>query len=340
MRLTPAASWCTSSACTRGSARRSHAVRGGPVSPPHPVWYTFAVLPPLPYWGEILSITAALVWAVAVILFRQAGDRTSPLALNFFKNTVAVVLLVPTVLLSDLPLLPHRPAGDYLLLAGSALLGIALADTLFFAALRRLGAGLLAVVDTLYSPSVIVLSACFLGEKVGPPVLAGAGLVVGAVVVGAADRPPAGRTQRDIAVGVVFGALAMLFMAIGVVMIKRMLDTTPVLWASLVRLAAGGIGLMPWLAVRSARREILAILRPSRAWRFALPAAVLGSYLAMMAWIGGIKYAQTSVAAVLNQMSTIFIFLFAALLLKEPLTVRRSIAVAMAFAGAWLVVQH
>jgi drug/metabolite transporter (DMT)-like permease len=304
------------------------------------VWYTFAVVPPLPYWGEILSISAALVWAVAVILFRKAGDHTSPLALNFFKNLIAVVLLLPTVLLSGQPLFPHRPAGDYVLLAGSALFGISLADTLFFAALQRLGAGLLAVVDTLYSPSVIVLAACFISEPVGLPVVAGAGLVASAVAVGAADRPPAGRTRRDIGVGVALGAAAMVFMAIGVVMIKRLLDTTPVLWASLVRLAAGGLGLLPWLGGRATRGEILAILRPSRAWRYAIPAAVLGSYLAMILWIGGIKYAPASVAAVLNQMSTIFIFLLAALLLKEPLTLRRILAVAMAFAGAWLVVQH
>jgi drug/metabolite transporter (DMT)-like permease len=304
------------------------------------VWYTFAVAPPLPFWGEILSITSALLWAVAVILFRKAGDDTPPLALNFFKNTVAVVMLVPTLWLAGVPLLPHRPGADYALLAGSALLGISLADTLFFAALRRLGAGLLAVVDTLYSPSVIVLSAWILSERAGVPMIAGAGLVIGAVVVGAADRPPPDRTRRDIAIGVLFGAVAMVLMAVGIVMIKRLLDTTPVLWASLVRLLVGAVGLLPWLAVRRARADIVAILRPSRAWRCAIPASVLGSYLAMVTWIGGMKYAQASVAAVLNQMSTICIFVFAALLLKEPLTLRRSIAVAMAFAGAVLVVRH
>jgi drug/metabolite transporter (DMT)-like permease len=160
------------------------------------------------------------------------------------------------------------------------------------------------------------------------------------VVVGAAGRPPPGRNARDITIGVVLGALAMVAMAVGVVLIKRLLDTTPVLWASLVRLFVGGVGLLPWLAVRRARADIAAIMRPSRAWRYALPASVLGSYVAMVAWIGGMKYAQASVAAVLNQMSTIFILLFAALMLKEPLTPRRIIAVAMAFAGALLVLQH
>lgn len=305
-----------------------------------PVWYTFVVVPPLPFWGEILSVTAALVWAVSVILFRKAGDATPPVALNFFKNVVAVVLFVPTLLVAGIPLLPHRPVADYALLAGSALLGISLADTLFFAALRRLGAGLVAVVDTLYSPMVILLAASFLDERIGPLMLVGSGLVIGAVVVGAADRPPPGRHTRDIAVGVLFGCCAMVLMATGVVMIKRLLDTTSVLWVSFVRLAVGALGLTPWLAGRRVRGEILAILRPSRAWLHALPPSVLGSYVAMVAWIGGIKYAQASVAAVLNQMSTIFIFLLAALLLKEPLTLRRSIAVAMAFAGALLVVQH
>lgn len=304
------------------------------------MWYTFVMVPPLPFWGEILSVTAALVWAVAVILFRKAGDSTPPAALNFFKNIVAALLLVPTVLLSGESLFPRRAPADYLVLAGSALLGIAIADTLFFAALQRLGAGLVAVVDTLYSPAVLVFAALFLGERAGLPVLAGAGLIMSAVAVGAADRPPAGRTRRDITVGVVFGVLAMVFMAAGVVMMKQVLATTSVLWASFIRLASGALGLLPLLAIRQTRQEFAAILRPSKAWRHALPPAVLGSYVAMIAWIGGMKFAPVSIAAVLNQMSTIFIFLLAALVLKEPLTPRRSVAVAMAFLGALLVVRY
>ena len=49
----------------------------------------------------------------------------------------------------------------------SGLLGIAIADTLVFMALRRLGAALLAIVDCIYAPTVILLSVMVLDVAEG-----------------------------------------------------------------------------------------------------------------------------------------------------------------------------
>ncbi|MBZ5640188.1 MAG: DMT family transporter [Acidobacteriia bacterium] len=287
--------------------------------------------------GEILSLTAALAWAVGVILFRKIGETTSAVALNLFKNVVTVALLVFALVLAGLPLFPDRPRSDWLLLAGSGVLGISLADTLFFLALERLGAGLVAVVDTLYSPSVIGLSVLFLGERFGLQVLVGAALVVGAILTGSADRPPPGSTRRDIVVGTILGAAAMICTACGIVMVKEMLGTVPVLWAAAVRMTFGVAGLLPLMLVPRWRSDAAAIFLPSRAWGLAIPASVLGSCLSMTAWLAGYKYTLASVAAVLNQLSTIFIVVLAAIFLKEPMTPRRTLAVAMAVTGAVLV---
>jgi drug/metabolite transporter (DMT)-like permease len=48
------------------------------------------------------------------------------------------------------------------------------------------------------------------------------------------------------------------------------------------------------------------------------------------------KYAQASVAAVLNQLNTIFIVVIAAIFLKERLTAWKIAAVVLAFIGAYL----
>jgi drug/metabolite transporter (DMT)-like permease len=57
----------------------------------------------------------------------------------------------------------------------------------------------------------------------------------------------------------------------------------------------------------------------------------------MATWVGGMKYTQASIASALNQTSTIFIFIFAGIILKEPLNLKRTIAIAMAFIGMLLV---
>lgn len=293
---------------------------------------------PIPLLGETLSLSSALAWAAAVILFKKLGEHVSAPALNLFKNGVAAVLLFLTIPLMGLAFIPHRPPLDWVLLALSGVLGISVADTLFLAALNRLGAGLVAVVDTLYSPAVIVLSYALLGERPGWQVLVGGLFIIGAILVGAAGPPDAGKTRRQIIEGVILGCLGVVLMGVGIVMVQNLLATESVVWVSGVRVFFGTIGLLPLLFIRDRRAEIVRLPRSRAVWRLGFPAAFVGAYLAMIAWIGGFKFTQASVAAILNQTTTVFIFLFAALFLREPLNLKRSLAVAMAMAGAVIVV--
>ncbi len=64
---------------------------------------------------------------------------------------------------------------------------------------------------------------------------------------------------------------------------------------------------------------------------------MLGSYLALIFWIAGMKYSQVGVAAILNQSSTIYILILAALVLGEPFTRRKLVASVLAVAGILLV---
>lgn len=291
----------------------------------------------VPYVGEFLALLAAAAWSAGVILFRKMGDDVSAIGLNLFKNCVTVALLIVTMLVLGEPLVPERPATDWVLLAVSGTLGISVADTLFFVALSRLGAGMIAVVDTLYSPAVIAFSIAFLGERVGLGVLVGGVLVAAAILVGAAGRPPEGRTRGDISLGVACGVIAILCMAGGIVMVKEILQTAPLVWAACVRMSAGLLGLLPLMIAPSVRRSVAPLFRPRGEWRLAIPASVLGAYVSMTAWLGGFKFTLASVAAILNQLSTIFIFVLAAVFLGESMSLRRTLAVIMAVAGALLV---
>ena len=56
--------------------------------------------------GEVLAIASGVVWAAAVILYRVTGRSVHPLALNLFKSTFALVVMVPTMLLLGKPFFP------------------------------------------------------------------------------------------------------------------------------------------------------------------------------------------------------------------------------------------
>src|SRR4030042_3975119 len=119
----------------------------------------------VPYLGETLALLTAVAWAIAVISCKRSGETVHPIALNVFKNILALVLFLPTLPLFGESFFHDAPTGDYLLLLASGALGIGLADTLYFMSLNRLGAGLSAIVDCTYSPFVIALSIVWLGES-------------------------------------------------------------------------------------------------------------------------------------------------------------------------------
>lgn len=278
------------------------------------------------------------MWAFAVILFKKSGETVHPIGLNLFKDLFALVLFLPTMWLFGETLWRDAPAADYALLLASGALGIGVGDTFFFKSLNLLGAGLTAVVDCLYSPFIIGLSLLFLAEKLGALQVVGAALVVAAVLAASLEWRKGGVIgRRDLAFGILYGVLALASMAVGIVMIKPLLERSPLLWATEIRVIGGAAALAVILLFHPRRRAIVSSVVSTRGWRYMLGGSFVGAYLAMVFWLAGMKYTQASIAAALNQTANVFIFIFAALLLREPITRRRTLGIVLGFAGAVLV---
>lgn len=290
-----------------------------------------------PYQGEAYSLACAIIWALAVVLFRLSGQRVSPLALNLFKNAVAVVLFAVTIAALGMDFTPDVGARSYILLAVSGLFGLAIADTIYFKSLNILGAGLLSIVACLYSPSVIFFSMVFLNERLSAGDISGAALILSSVLLSSKHKPPHGINRAQLVTGIVLGAVSVVFMGLGVAIAKPALNHSPVLWATALRLATATVVLGLLSPLTLDRRRTWACFKPSSAWRITLPASVVGAYLAMVLWIAGIKYTTASVAAILNQTSVIWVLPFAALILGEKITATKIAAVSLALVGVVLV---
>lgn len=292
--------------------------------------------------GSVFALGSAFFWACAVILFKKSGETFSPISLNIYKSVVGLLLVSATMLLLGIPFFPDQPLNSWLLLSLSGFLGITLADLFFFMALNRLGAGMAAIVECLYLPSVLFFSYLLLDEHLGAGGIAGGLLVLAAVLVGSLRKkdlaltpglPSATRVPAIIA-----GVLAMIFLALGIVIIKEILTHTDVFWATLVRLSAAIVTLLILVACHPGRKRFYSELKWSRSWLVALPASICGNYIALLLWVAGMKYTTASQAAILNQMSTIFIFILAAVFLKEKITANKGVAIVMAISGALITI--
>lgn len=290
------------------------------------------------YLGESFALGSALVWAVAIILFRISGKTVHPLGLNFFKSLLSIFLLIGTMLALGESIFPKVQWKTYGLLLFSGAIGIGAADTLLFASLNRLGAGLSAIVACSYSPFVIFLSAAFIGERMIGVQLFGVALIILAVLMISQKWVKTDIRRKDLIAGIFLGLTAMFLTAVGIVIMKPILNTSSILWTLLIRTVGGILLLSLVLLFHPKSQSIWTSIMSVKNWGVMLPGSLLGGYLAFIAWTGGMKYIQASEASALNQMSTIFIFILGIIFLRESVTKERIIALLMAVTGVLFVI--
>lgn len=292
----------------------------------------------IPFVGEFYSILTAFVWAVAVIFFKKSGETVHPIMLNIFKNVLAFILYFFTIIVIGIDLPSDTSIQFYVILIASGALGIGVADTFFFASLNRLGAGLSAIVDCMYSPSIIILSVIFLNEKMTFWPIIGVLLILSAILTITSKKGRVYITKHDLFIGILYGAIAMVTMAISIVMVKHILAVTNVLFVVQIRFI-GGIAVMLFiLGFHPKRKIIYQSLFTKKNWGYTIAGSFIGAYLATIIWMAGMKYTQASIASALNQTSSLFIFIFAAMFLHEPLNRYRVAGLILGITGVFFVI--
>ncbi len=292
--------------------------------------------------GATYALLTALTWSVASMFFKRAGEAMHPIPLSIINCAVGLACMLLLGLVTGVELTPEVPWPTTVLFAVSGAMGIGIADSLYFLCLNDVGAGRAAIIETAYGPLTVLGAYLYLGERMTARDVVGALLVVsGIFLVGfearAQDAAPVSKLRA--LRGVAAGLGACLFFAIAIIAIKAQLPEHDVSWVALVRM---GGGLIATVAIALARpawlRATIAAFKPQPAWRFALPAAFFGMFLSMQLWVAGFKYAKASIAAILNQTSTLFIVVLAAIFLGEKLTPMKILAVVLGFIGSILVV--
>ncbi len=225
------------------------------------------------------ALAAALCWTLASLLWRRLPTSLPAVSLNLLKNLLAFALLLPLVVF-----LPWQmPLPTLLLLALSGVVGIALGDSLYFAALRRLGTRRTLTLDAGGPAVTAVAGVALLGEVPRPEQWLGIALISLAVLLVALQRPastaswvlaPRGRSPH---LGVVLALSALVCGSAGALLARAALrggDLSP-LQAASVRLGAAALVLLPLLSriPPPGRRP-----RPAqRRWPLLLLATLLGT---------------------------------------------------------------
>ena len=290
-----------------------------------------------PSIGIGAALGSAASWALGAILFKRIGERMSPLAMTLAKAVVSVIFLgIALLFLGFSRIAPH----DLGMLVASGLVGIAVGDTLFFAALQHLGPQTLVVLMMVGQVATALLALVFLGERPSPKAWVGIGcVIVGVAIVLWANL--SGERQRSRTRGIVLGLLSVACMAVSVIFAKQGLDGgAPVsetmqqtMQGTCVRMLAGAVGIALFGLFTGQLRAWFAEGRNARlagSFLFAVCVVTFGGFwLSLLA----IRHVDVAIANTLNSLEPVFVLPLAAILLKEKITALQVVGTLTALAG-------
>ncbi len=201
--------------------------------------------------GVAAALGAALGWTLASSLWRRLPPSLGAARLNLLKNLLALAMLaVPLALVVATRGLSSLPGRGLALLAASGVLGIAAGDSLFFAALRRLGTRRTLTVEAGGPALTAAVAALLLGEALGLQQWAGIGLISVALVLVARQTTPAAlEADGPAAAGLLLAAAAMVCGSAGALLARAALQDGAIspLAATGLRLAAASVVMLPLL---------------------------------------------------------------------------------------------
>jgi len=200
--------------------------------------------------GVLAGLAAALAWTLASSLWRSLSTSLTAIQLNGLKNWIACLILTPVLL--GIPW--FEQTGSCLILLSSGVVGIAIGDSFYLAALRRLGTRRTLTFEAVAPLAAGISGLIWMGERVSGLSWAGAVLVSASVLIVARQQPPdqtsfTDRRRTTQLLGATLALLAVVCGVGGAALSRGVLLSTSLtpLQSAAVRLLGGGLALLPWL---------------------------------------------------------------------------------------------
>lgn len=285
--------------------------------------------------GDLYAILTAFCWSVAVVLFQVSTRKMGSNEINLLKNSIGFFGFALVMFFQKMGI-PEFSTREIIVLVVSGALGIAGGDLFFLAYLRRIGAGLTAIVSTVYSPAVVIVAFFAFGETISLKGYIGGTLIITGIVV-SYFRVPEHKDVKDLGIGIFYGILAQALTAVSVLMVKPVMAVHPIVSVAMIRLGTSVVLTGVFLLIAKGGVNLIKVYKTGMTSLPLVVGAIFGTFLSVILWLAGFKYTLAGRAAIYNQLSTILIILFAAAILRERMTFRKWIAVALALMGALIV---
>lgn len=275
--------------------------------------------------GELLTIIAAVCWAVGASLYRKSLLKIHPLTLNLFRSfpaTIYTFLLL--YILGKWSLLSKLNITSLVYIGIASILILIIGDTFYFIALKFVGVAKTVPISYSYSIFVAIISITFLKESLTVAILLGTAAVVSGVWLVAGRAENEGRKQRRQKLGILMALGTSLCWACGVAVYKIVLaNADPFLFVSVRTLF-----ILPILGVFRVLPSKTKLAAGSLT-RFNVLTIFLSGLIAIGVgdtfYLIGLETTKANIAAPLASTTPLFAAIIAILYLKEEVS-RRVVA--------------
>ena len=287
--------------------------------------------------GELAALATSFFFAMTALIFTRTGRMVGSQVTNRMRLTFALIyLVIINIILFREPLPFSAETSRWLWLSLSGIIGLSLGDAFLFQALVSVGPRLGTLLLSLAPIFGSIIAWVFFGEILTALQITGIVLALAGIawVVLSHEEPPdtpRGHTRR----GVLFGALAGLGQAIGLVLSKQGMfgDFSP-FQANAIRMLAAVIFIWGWTAFDGKIGATFAALRDKpRVIGLLALGAVVGPLLGVSASLLAVQHAEVGVASTLMALPPVIILPISYFVLKEKIGWQAILGTVLAIAG-------
>jgi drug/metabolite transporter (DMT)-like permease len=287
--------------------------------------------------GELAALSTSFFFAMTALIFTTTGRMVGSQVTNRTRLIFALVyLVILNLILFREPLPFSADSSRWLWLGISGIIGLSLGDAFLFQALVSLGPRLGSLLLSLAPIFGSIIAWIFFDEILTPLQITGIVLALTGIawVVMSHEEPPNtphGHTSR----GVLFGVLAGLGQAVGLVLSKQgMFGEFSPFQANAIRMLAAVIFTLIWMvAAGKTGATIVALRSTPRAIYLIALGAVMGPLLGVSASLLAVQHAEVGVASTLMALPPVIILPISYFVFKEKIGWQAIVGTVLAIVG-------
>ena len=273
--------------------------------------------------GELAALATSFLFALTALIFTMTGRLVGSQVTNRMRLTFALIyLMILNVIIFREPLPFWAESSRWLWLSLSGVIGLSLGDAFLFQSLVSVGPRLGTLLLSLAPIFGSVIAWIFFGEVLSALQITGILLALAGIswVILSHEEPsstPHGRTKQ----GVLFGILAALGQAVGLVLSKQAMfgDFSP-FQANAIRMLAAVIFIWLWTSYDGKVRSTFASLREKpQVLRLLLLGAFMGPVLAVSLSLLAVQHAEIGVASTLMALPPVLVLPISYFVFKEQI---------------------